>query len=96
MTREEIKQALEACGWRVDDGFSSHLIVGNNHTLSVLAHQWVWESDDPVFEISDEQTDLTYWVREIPTPAQAHELIDEHGGPADEERGNPYKQEEEQ
>ena len=94
MTREEIEQALEARGWRIDDGFSTHLIVGNNHTLSILAHQWVWESDDPVFEISDEGTDLTYWVREIPTPAQAQELINEHGGPADEQRGKTYKQEE--
>jgi hypothetical protein len=94
MTRDEIEQALEACGWKVDEGFSAHLIVGNNHTLSVLAHQWVWETDDPVFEISDEETDLTYWVREIPTPAQAQELVKERGGPADEQRGNPYKQEE--
>jgi hypothetical protein len=94
MTRDEIEQALEAAGWKVDEGFSTHLIVGNNHTLSVLAHQWVWETDDPVFEISDEETDLTYWVREIPTPAQAHELVKERGGPADEQRGNPYKQEE--
>ena len=92
MTREEIEQALEAAGWRVDEGFSAHLLVGNNHTISVLAHKWVWGIDDPVFEISDEQTDLTYWVREIPLPPQAKELIKEHGGPADEERGNPYKQ----
>ncbi len=93
MTREEIEQAIEAAGWRIDDGFSSQLLVGNNHTLSILAHQWVWGTDDPVFEISDEQTDLTYWVREVPTPDRADELIKEHGRPADEEEGNPYKQE---
>jgi hypothetical protein len=94
MTRDEIEQALEAAGWKVDEGFSTHLIVGNNHTLSLLAHQWVWGTEDPVFELSDEQTDLTYWVREIPHPKRAAELIKEHGGPADEQRGNPYKQEE--
>jgi hypothetical protein len=94
MKREEIEQALEDAGWKVDEGFSAQLLVGNNHTLSVLAHQWVWDTDDPVFEISDEDTDLTYWVREIPTPQQAQELIDEHGRPADEEHGNPYKQHE--
>ena len=92
MTREEIEQAIEAAGWRIDEGFSSHLLVGNDSTLSILAHRWVWATDDPVFELSDEQTDLTYWVREIPTPKRAAELIKEHGRPADEEQGNPYKQ----
>jgi hypothetical protein len=92
MTRKEIEQAIEAAGWRVDEGFSTHLLVGNDSTVSILAHQWVWGTDDPVFEISDEQTDLTYWVREIPTPHRAAQLIEEHGRPADEEHGNPYKQ----
>jgi hypothetical protein len=41
MTREEIEQAMEENGWDVDEGFSSHLLVGNNHTLSILAHEWV-------------------------------------------------------
>jgi len=95
MTREEIEQAIEAAGWRIDDGFSSQLLVGNDSTVSILAHQWVWGTDDPVFEISDEQTDLTYWVREIPTPRQAAQLLEEHGRPADEEHGNPYKQKQE-
>jgi hypothetical protein len=95
MTRDEIEQAMEAAGWRVDEGFSAHLLVGNNHTLSVLAHRWMWNTDDPIFELSDEHTDLTYWVREIPSPERADKLIREHGGPADEQRGNPYKQEEE-
>jgi len=93
MKREEIEQAIEAAGWRIDEGFSGQLLVGNDSTVSILAHRWVWGSDDPVFEISDEQTDLTYWVREIPTPHRASQLIEEHGRPADEEHGNPYKQE---
>ena len=49
-------------------------------------------SGEPVFELSDEATGLTYWVREIPTPDKAQELINEYGQPADEEHGNPYKQ----
>ncbi len=92
MTRDEIEQAMEAAGWDVDEGFSSHLLVGNNSIVSILAHKWVWGSDDPVFELSNEETGLTYWVREIPTPQQAQELIEEHGRPAQEEYGNPYKQ----
>ena len=90
MTREEIEQAIEAAGWDIDEGFSSHLLVGNNTTVSILAHQWVWNSDDPVFELSDEATGLTYWVREIPTPDRAATLIEKHGRPADEEHGNAY------
>ena len=42
MTREEIEeQAIEAAGWDIDEGFSSRLLFGNNHTLSVLAHNWM-------------------------------------------------------
>jgi hypothetical protein len=92
MTRDEIEQAMEAASWDVDEGFSSHLLVGNNSIVSILAHKWVWGSDDPVFELSNEETGLTYWVREIPTPQQAQELIEEHVRPAQEEYGNPYKQ----
>ena len=34
MRREEIEQAIQEAGWRIDEGFSGHLLVGNNHTLS--------------------------------------------------------------
>jgi hypothetical protein len=34
---------------------------------------------------------MTYWVRAIPTPRQALVLLEEHGGPPEEERGNPLK-----
>ena len=44
-----------------------------------------------MFELSDGERELTYWVREIPTPQQAAELLEEHGGPPEEEWGNPYK-----
>ena len=90
MTREEIEQAMEEAGWDVDEGFSAYLLVGNNSTVSILAHQWVWNTNDPVFELSDEATGLTYWVREIPTPEEAQKLINEYGRPAQEEHGNPY------
>ena len=60
MTRDEIEQAMEAAGWQIDEGFSAHLLVGNNSIVSILAHKWVWGSDDPVFELSNEETGLTY------------------------------------
>ena len=34
---------------------------------------------------------MTYWVWTIPTPRQALVLLEEHGGPPEEERGNPLK-----
>ena len=46
----------------------------------------------PVFELSSDGEDLTYWIDAIPTPEQASKLIEENGGPSEEERGNPYKQ----
>ncbi len=88
------KQAIEEADWDIDEGFSRHLLVGNNDTVSVLAHEWVWNSDDPVFELSDEATGLTYWVREMPTSDEAQELINEYGRPTQEEYGNPHKQDE--
>ena len=34
--------------------------------------------DDPLFEILDHEGMSTYWVREVPTPEQAQELLQEH------------------
>jgi hypothetical protein len=48
-------------------------------------------SDDPVSEIVDGRRMLSYWVRVIITPRQAAVLLDERGGPPEEERGNPPK-----
>ena len=91
MTREEIEQGLIDAGWELDGGFSGHLIIGESGDRSIVAHRWTWGSEDPVFELSSKERDLTYWVREIPTPRQAGELLEEHGGPPEAEWGNPYK-----
>ncbi len=90
MTREEIEQGFVDAGWELDGSFSGHLVIGEDGDLCILAHQWTWGTDDPVFELSD--GNVTYWVREIPTPQQAEELLDEYGGPPEEEWGNPYNQ----
>ena len=91
MTQEEIEQAMEDAGWNVEGGFAAHLIVGHDEGhMSILAPRWVWELDEPVFELYDEQKDVTYWVPQIPTLQQATELLEEHGGPPEEQRGNPH------
>ena len=94
MIREEIEQTFVTADWQIDGSFDQHLLVGHDDAhLSILAHGWVWGTDDPIFELCDHEgeEDITYWVREIPTPERAAELLREHGGPVEEERGNPYK-----
>jgi hypothetical protein len=91
VSREEIEQALVDAGWELDGSFSDYLLVGEDGDLSILVPRWVWEIDDPVYELCDGEREITYWVREVPTPQQAAMLLEEHGGAAEEERGNPYK-----
>ncbi len=92
MNRKEIEWGFIDAGWELDGGFSGYLIIGENGDQSILAHQWAWGTEDPVFELSSRHRDLAYWVRESPTPQRAGELLEEHGGPPEEEQGNPYKQ----
>ena len=91
MSRKEIEQALVDAGWELDGSFSDYLLVGEDGDLSILVPRWVWEIDEAVYELCDGEREITYWVREIPTPQQAAMLLEEHGGAAEEERGNPYK-----
>lgn len=95
MTSEEVERSFTSAGWAIDDGFSGHLVVGySGDNLSILFHREMRGAEDPVFELLDHVRNVTYWVREIPTPGQAGELLQEHGGPPEEEWGNPYKQDE--
>ena len=87
MGREEIERAMEEAGWKLDAGFVEELVIGHDSVVSILAYPWAWEDDDPAFEISHEVEDATYWVRQIPTPMRALELIEKNGGPPEEERG---------
>jgi hypothetical protein len=65
--------------------------VGNAEGLSIVAHEQYAQTRDPVFELLDGRQIVSYWVRVIPTPRQAAVLLEEQGGPPEEERGNPYK-----
>ena len=62
-----------------------HLAIGNRGDLCILAHQSTWEHPSPAYELYDAGRHLSYWVYEVPTPAQAAKLLEEHGEPPDEE-----------
>jgi len=90
MSREEIEQSFLEAGWELDGGFSGHLLVGEDTNVSILAHKRVWGEKEPVFELCDSERNLVYWVKVIPTPREAKELIEEHGQPVEEERDCSY------
>jgi hypothetical protein len=82
--RERIEQGFENAGWCIDGGFSDYLVIGSDgDDLSILVHEEALETNDvdTVFELIDHERDLIYGVREIPTPQQAANLLQEHGRP---------------
>lgn len=91
MGREEIERAIEEAGWKLDAGFIDEIVVGHDGVVSILAYPSAWEADDPAFELSHEVNNTTYWVREIPSLERAIRLVEENGGPPEEERGNPQR-----
>lgn len=83
MEQEEVEQGFAGAGWELDGSFYKHLIIGYRQDLSIIAYRQTWETEDPKFQLYDHEKDLSYWVREIPTPQQAAELLREHGEPLD-------------
>ncbi len=85
MDRQEIEQSFLSAGWELDGSFGEHLIIGDSgDSTSLIAHEEVWEADDPVFEILDHKGLYTCWVREVPTPLQATKLVQEQGKSSEE------------
>ena len=88
MDPQEIKQRFASAGWHIDDSFLGHLVIGysGENTLSVVAHpEEVFETaEDPLFEIIDHEQYVNHWLREIPTPSQAAQMLREHGEPLEE------------
>lgn len=91
MDKARIDQGLADAGWEADGTLSEHLAIGNEGDLCVIVPSWAWGSDDAVYELHDVQKNVSYWVREIPTPQKAAQILQEHGGPPEEERGNHHK-----
>ena len=85
---KELEQRIASAGWQIDDSFMGYLVIGNdgssNNNVSIVAYLDGWDSDDPLFELLDHEGDSTYWVREVPTPQQAVEILKEHGKPPEE------------
>ncbi len=89
---KEIQQNFTNAGWDIDNSFSGWLVIGfSGDNLSIVAHKEegegeggeereTGEPDEIVFELLDHQRNLTYWVKEVPTPQRAQELLEEHGG----------------
>ena len=81
--RKEIVQSFAGDGWDNDDSFSGYLVIGfSGDNLSIVAHntgEEGWETDEPSFELLDHHRNVTYWVKEVPTPQQAALLLEEHG-----------------
>ena len=86
MANKELEQRMANAGWQIDDGFSGHLVIGNDSTnnVSIVAYLDGWDSDDPFFELLDHETDVAYWVRDVPTPQQAAQMLQENGKPSEE------------
>ena len=89
MDPQEIKQRFASAGWELDDGFSEYLVIGcsGDNTLSIVTHpEQVFETaEEPLFEIIDHAQYLNHWVRGIPIPSQAAQMLREHGEPPEEE-----------
>ena len=82
MANKELEQHIARAGWKIDDGFSGHLVIGNDSSssdVSIVAYLDGWDSDDPLFELLDHGEMVSYWVGDVPTPQQARELLQEHG-----------------
>ena len=81
MANKELEQRIASAGWEIDDGFSGHLVIGDDssNNVSIVAYLDGWDSDDPLFELLDHETDVAYWVRDVPTPQQAAQMLQENG-----------------
>jgi hypothetical protein len=84
MKEDEVEQGFAGAGWEINGSFYKHLIIGYTDDLSIIAYRLLWETEDPKFQLCDHVNDLSCWVREIPAPQRALELLEERGKPLDE------------
>ncbi len=81
-TKKYIEQGFVEAGWELDDSFSEHSFRGNDGHLWIVACPPTSGTDRPSYVLYyDVERNLSYRVKEIPTPRQAAMLIKEHGDP---------------
>ncbi len=78
-TEEEVHQQMISAGWEVDGSFSEHLAIGEAGNLCMIVSAWVLGSEKRMYELYDVSRHISHWVREVPTPEQAAELLNKHG-----------------
>jgi hypothetical protein len=77
---KRLYQEVESAGWEPNGTFSDHLVIGNKGDLCLIIPSWIAQSNDPVYELHDVERNVSYWVREIPSPEKAAEILQQHGG----------------
>jgi hypothetical protein len=88
---EEIRGAFEAAGWGAgepigeEEAESMELVIrAEASKYAIVAPRSVLVLDQPIFELFDTDSDTAIWVRKIPNPQRAAELLARYGVPADE------------
>lgn len=91
MMAEGIRQAFEAAGWEAGDPVGEEeaerlemVVRGEAGRYTITAHRSVLVLDNPVLELCDRDRSRVAWVRKVPTPERAAELLARYGVPADE------------
>jgi hypothetical protein len=91
MLAEEIRQDFEAAGWDVGRPVGEEeaerlemAVRGEAGKYTITAHRSVLVLDEPVLELCDRDLSRVAWVRKVPTPDRAAELLAKYGSPADE------------
>ncbi len=86
MVAEEIRQAFEAAGWEAGEPIGEEeaerlemVVRGEAGRYTITAHRSVLVLDDPVLELCDRDRFLVAWVRKVPTPERAAELLGRYG-----------------
>ena len=91
MMAEEIWQVFEAAGWEAGEPVSEEeaerlemVIRAEAGRYAIIAPRSVIMLDEPIFELVDTDSGTAIWVRKIPDPERAAELLARYGVPADE------------
>jgi hypothetical protein len=81
MDKGTLDEQLARAGWDADGSFSEHLAIGNAGDLCIIIPWSMARTDDLLYELYDVERDISYWVREVPTPTEAAQLLREYGKP---------------